>query len=65
MIADNQAFDCTTFVGSGALLGRIMIIRLIVLNKIGAYLGQVRLSKGKLFPAGIINRAPQGLEIRN
>ena len=39
--------------GSGALNGEMLLVRIIENNKIMLILGQVRLSKGKLCPAGI------------
>ncbi len=37
--------------GSGALSGKMLLVRIVKNNKIHDYLGQVRLSKGYLCPA--------------
>ena len=39
------------YLGSGALSGKILPVRIIANNKINAYCGQVRLNKGQLYPA--------------
>ncbi len=37
--------------GSGALSGKMLLVRIVENDKIYDYLGQVRLSKGYLWPA--------------
>ena len=39
--------------GSGALSGKMLLVRIVENNKIDDNLGQVRLSNGQLCPAGI------------
>ena len=39
--------------GSGALPGKMLLVMIIENNKMMLILGQVRLSKGKLSPAGL------------
>ncbi len=39
------AMKAITFCGSGALSGRMLLVRIVENNKIDDYLGQVRLSK--------------------
>ncbi len=48
------------FFGSGALSSKMLLVRIIENNKIDAYLGQVRLSKGYLSPAGSGKRLRNG-----
>ncbi len=40
--------------GSGALSGKMLLVRIVRNNKIDDFLGQVRLSKGQLFPARVL-----------
>ncbi len=50
--------------GSGANSGK-MLVRVVENNIIDVYVGQVRLSKGKLCPAGLVKglgQGPAGLE---
>ena len=39
--------------GSGALHGKMLLVRIVENYKIHDYLGQVKLSKGELCPAGL------------
>ncbi len=39
--------------GSGALPGKLLLVRIIENHNLDAYLGQIRLSKGQLCPAGL------------
>ena len=39
--------------GTGALSGKMLLVRNVENDKIDDHLGQVRLSKGKLCPAGL------------
>ncbi len=41
--------------GSGALSGKTLLVRIVENNKIDDYLGQVKLGKGWLCPAGLGN----------
>ena len=42
-----------TKLGSGALSGKMLLVSIVENNKINDYLGQVRLSKGKLRTTGL------------
>ncbi len=56
---------CYAAFGSGALSGKMLPVRIVINNKIDDYLGQVRLSKGYLCPAGLgkgLRYGPSGLE---
>ncbi len=41
-----------TYLGSGALSGKMLLVRIVENNEIDGYLGQVRLSKCELCPQG-------------
>ena len=53
--------------GSGALNCKMLIVRIIENNKIYACLGQVRLSKGYIWPTWLgkgLGQGPAGLKLR-
>ncbi len=56
-----------TFIGSGALSGKMLLVSIVENHKIDDYLDQVRLSKGQLFPAGLgkgLGQCPAGFRNR-
>ncbi len=62
MAQDNSAtlqlylFQIEKLFGSRALSGNKLLVRIVENIKIYDYVGQVRLSKGQLFPAGLGKR---------